>query len=429
MAAPSLLSRVQLLSRFVSVQVVVQALTAISGILLVRILSQHEYAYFTIANSMLGTMAILADSGIGIGLSSIGGKVWQDRQRFGTLISTALHLRRYLALIAASVIAPLLWWLLISNGAPKTYAALITLAVLVALNFQLLTGVLDIVPRLHSQINRLQKLDVMMALSRLLLLAIAYVIFLNAGIALLANIFGIIAQYHILKRWTADNIEPHAPINREDRNTILSIVKHQAPNAVFYCLQGQLTVWLISLFGNTRNIAEIGALGRLGMVFSIISAVMTSIILPGFARCQEAALLRRRYRQIVGGFLLLGAALITVAAVFPDLLLWILGGKYAHLRNEVVLMMSLSATTALVATMWSLNATKAWIQYSWLNIPSVVITQILLLMVVDIANVKGVLVFGILSLAPTFLLNSILSFRGFAALSHSEQPLAPESQT
>src|SRR5687768_9316734 len=102
--APSrlMVARARMLTKFVSVQVAVQLLGAASGILLVWALSQQEYAYFTIANSMLATISILADSGVSIGLTSIGGRVWQDRFRFGELINTALKLRRYLALIAVA---------------------------------------------------------------------------------------------------------------------------------------------------------------------------------------------------------------------------------------------------------------------------------------------------------------------------------------
>ncbi len=403
-----------MLTKFVSVQVVVQLLGAASGILLVRALSRQEYAYFIIANSFLATISILADSGVSIGLTSIGGRVWQDRFRFGELINTALRLRRYLALIAVAVVAPILVWMLVSNGASKSYSAVVTLAVLIALNYQLTAGVLGVVPRLHSEVGRVQKLDALAAVARLVLLVAAYFIFLDAAVALFAGLVGVVGQYFFLKRWAADNIEPRAPINREDQKTILGIVKHQAPNAVFYCLQGQLTVWLISVFGNTANVAEIGALGRLGMIFAVISAVMSSIVLPGFARCQSAELLRRRYFQIVGGFLLMGAGLVAIAALFPDELLWILGSKYAHLRNELLLMMTMSAFSALIAAMWSLNSTKAWIKYSWLNIPSVIFTQVVLLLSVDISTLKGVLVFGILSLVPTFALNSFLTYRGLS---------------
>jgi O-antigen/teichoic acid export membrane protein len=410
------LLRAKVLTKFLTVQVAVQAMGVASGILLVRALPKTEYAYFTLANSMLATMSILGDSGIGIALSSIGGRVWQDRHRFGQLISTALRLRRYLAGTAAVAVTPILIWLLIRSGAPRFYAVVVTLIVLVGLNYQLLAGLLMIVPRLHSQISRVQRLDALVAASRLVLLSVAWFIFLDAAVAVAVSIVALIAQYLLLKHWAKDSVELHAPINKEDQSTMLGIVKHQAPNAVFYCLQGQLTVWLISIFGNTQNIAEIGALSRLGVVFSIISAVMASIVLPSFARCQSAPELRRRYFLVVGGFLIFGLGLISAAALFPDQVLWILGSKYAHLRSELLLMMIMCAFGALVSAMWSLNSAKAWIKYSWLYIPATVITQGFLLLVLDMSTVRNVLWFGIISFAPSLLVNAILSSGGLMAV-------------
>jgi O-antigen/teichoic acid export membrane protein len=405
-----LLSRARMLGKFVSVQAVVQVLGFASGLLLVRALTQKEYAYFTIANSMQATMSILADSGVGIGLTSIGGKVWQDRRRFGELIHTALYLRRYLAAIAVTVVAPLLMWLLISNGASKTYAAIITLAVMLALNYQLLTGVLGVVPRLHSQIDRVQKLDALGAASRLLLLVAAYFVFLDAAVAIFIGIAGVFAQYVFLRRWAVDNIEPQAEINREDRASMLGIVKHQAPNAVFYCLQGQLTVWLISIFGNTQNIAEVGALGRLGMIFAIISAVMSSIVLPGFARCQLPSLLRRRYWQILSCSLLLGCCLVVPAVAFPDELLWILGNKYSHLTREVPLMVLGAVLSAIAVTMLSLNVTKGWVAYYWLNIPCLILLQTVLILVMDLSTIHSVLLFSIFSSLPGIGFSAVITW-------------------
>ena len=82
------------IGQFASIQALVQLIGFAAGILLVRRLDQHEYALFTIANTMQGTINVLADIGISIGLVSIGGRVWQDGHRFGQLISTGLKLRR-----------------------------------------------------------------------------------------------------------------------------------------------------------------------------------------------------------------------------------------------------------------------------------------------------------------------------------------------
>lgn len=409
------ISRAQILGKFITVQVAVQAMGVASGILLVRALSKPEYAYFTLAFSMQSTMSILADSGISISLSSIGGRVWQDRARFGQLINTALRLRRYLAAIAVIAVAPILVWLLIRNGSPWLYAGVITLTILVGLNYQLLSGVLMIVPRLHSQIKRLQILDAMAAAVRLVLLIAAYFIFLNAAVAIWATIVSVLVQYGLLNRWAIENIDREAPVNKDDQSAMLGIVKHQVPNAVFYCFQGQVTIWLISVFGNTQSIAEIGALGRLSVIFSIINSTMSSIVLPAFARCQSPRELRIRYFQVCGGFGLLGLTMIATTALFPDQILWVLGSKYAHLKHELLLIMIQSAFNAVIVAMWSLNSTKAWIKYSWLNIPGTILIQIVLLTSLDVSTVTGVIWFGMLSLLPSFLLNSMLSYRGLSA--------------
>jgi O-antigen/teichoic acid export membrane protein len=411
-SSPRTIYWVKTLSKFTTAQLVLQAIGVASGILLVRTLEQREYAYLTIAFAMQSTMNILADSGVSIGLSSIGGRVWQDPHRFGQLINTALRLRKYLASVTIVVVAPILLWLLRRNGASFEYAGVLTLLVLAGVGLQLTTVVLMVVPRLHSQINRVQIIELTGAVARLALISVAYFVFLNAATATVATVLSIVAQYLLLKRWTSDSIENGAGESREDRKEIISIVKSQLPNSIFFCLQGQVMVWLVAIFGSAKSVAEIGALGRLGVLFGVIGAVMTSIVLPSFARCQSPSQLRSRYLQIVGAFLLFGATLVGAAWLFPDQVLWILGSKYAHLRDSLFLMVVLSAFNALIAAMWSLNSTKAWIKRSWLNIPLTIASQILLLLVIDISTLEGVLLFGVLSLLPAFALNVGLGYSG-----------------
>ena len=107
---------------FASVQMLVQMIGFATGILLVRQMEQREYALFTIANTMQGTINVLADIGISIGLVSIGGRVWQDGHRFGELISTGLKLRRKLGAFAIIGVTPLLYYMLAKNGVCGTPA-------------------------------------------------------------------------------------------------------------------------------------------------------------------------------------------------------------------------------------------------------------------------------------------------------------------
>src|ERR1043166_1979160 len=154
--SPQLLAWTKILTRFLSLEALVQGLTFACGILIVRALPKAEYALFTVANTMQATMNLMADNGIGSGITAIGGRVWQDPSRFGQLIATAMRLRRFFAIISVTLVTPLLFWMLLHNGAPVGKGSLITATVLLGFYFQLTVGVLMPVPRLHLEVNRIQ---------------------------------------------------------------------------------------------------------------------------------------------------------------------------------------------------------------------------------------------------------------------------------
>lgn len=413
--SPRLFYWVKIISKFISVQLIVQALSLASGILLIHTLDQTQYAYFTIANTMQSTINLLADTGIGISISAIGGKVWQDRYRFGQLINTAMQLRYSLAVISMTVVTPILLWMLIQNGASAVLAVLITASVLLGVNFQLATGVMSVVPQLHSQIKRLQNLDLFVSSFRLALLGVAYLTYLNAVVAV--TVTSIIAglQRFILRRWVIEKIDITAPVSQEDHKFILATIKNVMPNSIFFCFQGQLNILLISIFGNTQNIAEVGALGRLGVIFFLMNSIMRTIVLPSFSRCQKPNILLRRYFQILLFFLILGIFLIGMSGIFTNEFIWILGSRYSKLRSEVVLMMISTITTSIVEVMSSMNYTKAWVEYAWLEIPTRIFLQIFLLLTLDISTVRGVILFSLFSNISPFLVNTMLTYRGFTA--------------
>lgn len=403
---------IKILAKFASVQIVVQMLTSLGGILLIRTLSKEDYAYFTIANSMQSTMSLLADSGIGSSLAAVGGKVWQDNHRFSQLINTALWFRYRLAIVSVAIVTPILVWLLLHGGASPLYTLGIVATVLASLNAQLTISVLMVVLQMHSQIEKIQKFDLFAAGSRLLLLCISYFVFLNAMVAtaIISVVFGI--QQFILKAWTDKILDRKANINSDDQEFIFSTIKNVAPSVAFFCVQGQLGILLISLFGSTENIAEVGALSRLSILFSVVGSLMSAIVLPAFSRCQSEILLRRRYFQIVGSYVGLGFILVVFAALFPTEIVWILGKQYIHLKAEVLLMMISTVFSATIGIMSTMNYAKAWVNYGWAEIPLRIILQTSLLLILDISTVRGVLLFGLLSNISPFLVNMILTYQG-----------------
>lgn len=408
------LHRARLVGNFAFVQAAVQVIGFLSGILLIRHLDQREYAYFTIANTMQGTLNVLADIGISIGLVSIGGRVWQDRSRFGQLVNTALGLRRKLGAVAVVIVTPILYFMLVKNGASVSYTAILIVAVLAGLAVQLSIGVLSVVPRLRSDIGKIQTIDMVGAVGRFLALLVLMYLFLNGAVALAIGSVTLLLQYWMLRRYVAGVIDLKAPENSEDREAMRGFIRSQAANAVFFCLQGQITIFLISIFGReVSSIAEVGALGRLAMIFAVLSNLLANVFAPAFARCQSLRKLGWQYAVIVGGVAFFSLLIIAAAVFFPSQFLFVLGSKYAHLERELLLMVAGAVITAMAGTLWSLNAAKAWIAGSWLYIPLTLATQLALIPYTDFSSVTGVLTFNLVSAIPSLLLNLVLSYRGF----------------
>src|SRR2546421_11146589 len=220
------------------VQAVVQVVGFFSGILIIRSLSQQEYAYFTIANTMQGTLNLLADIGISAGVISIGGRVWQEGHRFGELINTGLQLRKRLALAACLVVTPVMYLLLARNGAGLGYRLILVALVVAGLLPQLAIGALSVVPRLRSDIGRIQTIDFSAAALRLLGL-VAFIWLLSAATAIAIAMVTFFVQYLMLRHYARRVVDLHASAEAEDRQVLVRFIRKLAPNAVFYCFQGQ----------------------------------------------------------------------------------------------------------------------------------------------------------------------------------------------
>ena len=402
------------ISSYAIVQAIGQVIAFGSGILLVRWLPQREYAYFTIANAMQATLMLLADIGISIGLISIGGRVWQDRHRFGELIVTGLSVRKKLALAAAIIVAPILYAMLIKNGASTLYTLILIAFVLASFSIQLSIDVFSVVPRLHSDVGRIQKIDFTCAVVRLLLILGLIYLYAIAGVAVAIASATFLLQYFLLRSYAAKVVDLNASENAEDGREIVRLIKNLAANALFYCFQGQITVFLISFFARrAASVAEVGALGRLAMIFTVLMNVLTNIFVPAFARCHDKRKLRYLYAGIAGGVVLFSIAVLAFAAFFPAEFLFVLGNRYTHLHRELLLMIGVAVMTALSGTLWLLNASKTWITGAWLYIPLTLATQVALIPFTDFSSVAGVLTFNLISAVPSLLLNLALSYRGF----------------
>ncbi|HSN49538.1 MAG TPA: hypothetical protein VLR29_12325, partial [Flavobacterium sp.] len=349
--------------------------------------------------------------GISTGVMAQGGKVWQDKEKLGAVLATGIDLRKKFGIASLVVSLPILGYLLMHNGASLLTTLLIALALIPAFYAALSDSLLEIVPKLHQTILPLQKNQVSVGLGRLLLTALTMFVFPWAFIAILAaglpRIWGNIQLSKIGYKFADEHQKP----DKEIRTEILSLVKRIMPTSIYFVVSGQITIWLISVFGNTNSIAQLGALGRLNMLLTLFSVIVTTLIIPRFAKlASDKFLLLQRFLQImvILAVLLSGVALIVY--LFPTPILWLLGDSYKGLPFELFLSVVGSCIGLMTGIVFSLYNSRGWAFNPIIGIPLGALGIILGAVFFKLTTLLGALYYNLFLAAYSFLVNIGFAF-------------------
>jgi len=402
-------------------QAIVQVMGLLCGILVIRLLPVKEYAWYTIANTMLGTMSLLADGGITSGVMAQGGKVWQNKEKLGAVLSTGLFLRKKFAFWSLVVSVPILIYLLLHNKATWQSAILITASLIPAFFAALSDSLLEIVPKLHQDIIPLQKNQLIVSIGRLMMTGLSVFILPYTFMAILAS--GIPRAYGNirLKKMTAFFANRHQQPDLEIQASILKTVRKILPGSIYFCVSGQITIWLISIFGNATAVAKVGALGRLSMILALFTVLFNTLAVPRFARLpNNSGVVLKRFLQIQVGLILLGLAITGCAYVFSVQALWIIGPNYSNLKTEFTLSIAGSFLGLMAGTLFTLNTSRGWAINPVISIAINLVSLITGILFIHITTIRGLFIFNIFIMGTevvmyfTYGLFQIMNSRRFA---------------
>jgi hypothetical protein len=392
-------------------QILVQGIGLICGILVIRLLPVKEYAWYTIANTLLGTMFILADSGITASVMAQGGKIWQEKVKLGTVLDTGMHLRKQFAARSLLIATPILVYLLVHNNASILAAVLISVSLIPAFFAELSDSLLEIPPKIHQDIVPLQKNQVAVGILRLLLSALALFIFPFTFVAILAagipRIWGNIQLRKISKKY----VEQEKIIDPVVKREIIKMVRKILPYSIYYSSSGQITIWIISVFGSASSVAQAGALGRLAIIITIFRSLVGTLVIPRFARIpNHRKLLLTRYFQIHGGLLALFSIIILIISILPSQILWVLGKQYAGLQSELIICISSACIGSLAGASFGLSTSRGNVISPLFAIPVNIATVICCVLILNISTLRGVLYLGLIVELVQLLMNFLYGF-------------------
>lgn len=377
------------LGGFASTQLAVQAIGFAAGLLLVREMDRVDYGHYTLALSLASVGAVLADLGLATAVMAIGGRLLGQPRALGALVADAQALQARLALLAAALLLPCGALLLLRQQAPVWLALVLTGLVALTVAFNVRSGIALSIARLRGRIGLQQRLDLGINSAKLAVLAVAAALALDAAVAWAVALAAAAAYFVVLRRYLSSELELTAAPSGEHRAALLRQLRGQAPNAVYYVLSSQIAVWLIGLFGNAERVAEVGALGRLAAVFTVIGAVSAALVQPYFAARQSGAELRAGFAGVNGFFAVLLGLLLLLALWLPGPILWVLGGSYGGLDEELVWMVAAATLAAWGGTVYSIGCARGWVMPVGLSIAGGVAAIAATASVVDVSTVVG----------------------------------------
>jgi O-antigen/teichoic acid export membrane protein len=353
-----------LIAGFLAGQGIVQLLNLVIGFFLLRWLSVEAFAQYSVATGFQGTLVMLVDIGFSSSIVALAGNRGSDKVAIGRYIRSARHFRNRLFLVVAPLAVIAFPLVTAKHHWPLMTQLLLLLAILSAIFFQGWMSFYAAPLLINRNLRSYYQPQILSAFGRTLFCFLLYVgsaltswavVWLNAIVIAVTGLF-----YRAYSRPLVDEpVRSDPQTNREMLNYLSPLI----PGIVFTAFQGQIAILLITLFGQTRSIAEVGALARLSQLFLLLGAFNSVVIGPYIAKITQQALIRR-YFQILGIAVLISLVMLIMALLFPRPLLWVLGPKYQNLSAEVNWLVVVSCISYICGVMWTMHSARKWV-YWW----------------------------------------------------------------
>jgi O-antigen/teichoic acid export membrane protein len=404
-----------LITTFFAGQGAIQLLGLIFGLVVVRLLTVQSYAQFSVALGFQTTLGSLMDLGYAGTIVPLVGERFADAEIVGAYVAAARHHRDRIFFIL-SPLAAICFWLLGRKQHWSWHTQLLLLiSVLVQLYFSGRASYYSAPLMLRGDLRKLYRPQVFSALVRCLApLPMRLIGALNGWTAALLN--ALVQVYNSIKLRRGCQpyiVEPRhgdPSVNRE----MLRYVVPAMPAVVFWAFQGQVSLYLVTLFGKTTNIAQVAALGRVGQMFAILMAFNVVLVEPYFARLQRGMLLRR-YVQVVGLAGVFSATVALLSFRFPHPLLWLLGPQYRDLAPEVGWMVAASSIFYFAGVIWIINRSRKWLFWSGtaMEIGLTVVSEAVFVGTRGVTTTHNAILISVVAATSVLVAHSFVSVYGF----------------
>lgn len=388
-------SRMRLAGVFLTSQGLVHIVNLSVGLMLVHLLPVDQYALYTVAATLVALISLGANPGISLAVITQGATLSGDRQALGGLVDAALRMSYRLYAATVPVLLAVSAAALVTHDWPAT--AKVAVVVLVAA-----TGLMRVPTMIGIAILNLQHdsralfhIGIGEALARLALVPFC-IVWPRATIGLIAGLAGATLALWITRQRIQTLIDAAATSTAAQTLAIRRFIVPLGPMVVYYALQGQIAVLILSLFGSAASIAELGAITRLNQIIALGMLLNPFLILPIMARQLDRAPFVNRLGLIMVGLTTFSIVVMVSAYLVPGWWLFVLGGAYSGLERELPVALAISMLTLTGATLHTVvisrNRTSG---QHWPILPSIV-GQVIFVALHGVADVFDALFLGLI---------------------------------
>jgi len=389
------LSRIRLAGAFLTSQALVHIVNLSVGLALVRLFPVDQYALYTVAATLIGLLSLGANPGISQAVITQGATLSGDRQALGGLIKAALSMSYRLYAATVPVLLTVSAAALATHDWPATVKVAVVVLVAATGLMRVPTMIWTANLYLHHDSRALFQIGIGEGLARLALVPFC-IVWPRATIALIAGLAGATLASWIARRNMQTLIDAAATSTAAQTLAIRRFIVPLGPMVVYYALQGQIAVLILSLFGSTASIAEVGAITRLNQIIALVMLLNPFLIQPIMARQLERAPFVHRLGLIIVGLTTFSIVVMVSAYLVPGWWLFVLGGSYSGLERELPVALATSMLILTGATLYTvvISRNRTAGQY-WPILPSIA-GQVLFVALYGVADVFDALFLGLI---------------------------------
>jgi O-antigen/teichoic acid export membrane protein len=392
-----------------------QGINILVGLFLVRSLSIEHYAQFGLAFGFQATATMLMDLGYASTIIPLVGNRVNDRALVGSYLRAAKHLRDRSFWILGPFAALTFLAIMHRHHWSWITQAVLVLSVLLTLFSSGPVSYYSAPLFLYHRLREFYIPQTISGFARLLVyLGLSIVGGLNGCTAAALSSINVLLNAIFLRKFSRRYVEWPKSNEPEVNREVLKYILPAIPTFIFAAFQSQIALFLINAFGQTVNLAEVAALGRLAQLFVVLSVFNMIVIEPRIARLSREKLLRT-YLMLILVLCGLCLSVVPLAFAFPTPFVWLIGPKYSHLSPVVGWVVLTACFNYGANLIWVMNRSRKWIFWrgTILEIVAMLTMDVCFVVFIGVRTTQQAILFTLASSVSALCTHSYIGVYGF----------------